>query len=99
MYEESNPTEFTRECQEMIKAPDDDKGWTESAIYTIWLEVKLEQACCIINQLQTNKRQECKLRYKCQCGHFFNEPCVVDPYGSSISPRCPECNSKVFVEY
>jgi len=38
-------------------------------------------------------------KYKCQCGHFFNEPCIIDPYGSSISPRCPECGSKTFTEY
>ena len=63
LSEESNPTEFTKECQEMIKTPDDDKGWTELAGYTIWLEVKLEQACRIIDQLQiNNNQQESKLR-------------------------------------
>ncbi len=43
--------------------------------------------------------QACKLKYKCQCGHFFNEPSIIDPYGSSINPRCPKCNSENFIEY
>lgn len=49
------PTEFTKECIELIKTPDDEKGWTKLAGYTIWLEVKLQRACEIINQLYVEK--------------------------------------------
>lgn len=45
-----NPIEFTKECREMFKTPDDDKGWTVLAGYVIWLEVKLEHACEIIDK-------------------------------------------------
>lgn len=45
-----NPNEFTEECREMLKTPDDDKGWTVLAGYVIWLEVKLEHACKIIDE-------------------------------------------------
>ena len=43
-------TEFTKECRELIRTPDDAKGWTELAGYTCWLEVKLQRACDIIDQ-------------------------------------------------
>lgn len=44
-----NPKEFTEECREMFKTPDDNKGWTELAGYVVWLEAKLYIACKIID--------------------------------------------------
>ena len=34
-----NPIEFIEECREMLKTPDDDKGWTVLSGYVVWLEV------------------------------------------------------------
>lgn len=45
-----NPDEFTKECREMIETPVADQDWTQLAEYTIWLEVKLERACTIIDE-------------------------------------------------
>lgn len=52
LSEGAAPTEFTEECREMIKTPDDDKGWTKlvDSGYAVWLEAKLKQACEIIER-------------------------------------------------
>lgn len=58
LSKEPKPTEFTKECREMVKTSDDEKRLSfEFAEYVFWLKVKkyLEQACDIIEQLQVEK--------------------------------------------
>ena len=38
-------TEFTKECRELIKTENDDKGWTRLSGYVVWLETELIIAC------------------------------------------------------
>ena len=57
LSKQPEPNEFTKECRELIKTDDDNKGGMRLSGYVIWLEVKLGRACSIIDH-QTEELKE-----------------------------------------
>lgn len=61
VYQQPPDDEFTKECRELIKTDDDDKGWERESGYIVWLEVKLEGAC---SRLDSQRRRIKELEKK-----------------------------------
>ena len=49
MDKDLKSVEFVKECRALVKTPDDEKEWSDLADYAYWLEVKLLEACDIID--------------------------------------------------